>query len=215
MAQSPQIAFEGAVLDQIERSPNGNLPLTPAYQDALQHLKAHHQVYPSADYPGGWVTARSLTASPAFAAANLAAWAAQTAPVLALEENASIFARYLASLAPQLRPKAEAYRLKAVGKPIHHRKGHGTVHDPVHSLLLVPGLGLHPGLPGNYLFGWLAEVPQQGGSSHWAIDLHDNDDGGAWVEFSTLAEAVAKWEELVLSAPFSFAEAGDLGLTIR
>ena len=58
-----------------------------------------------------------------------------------LETNKSIYDRYVASLPVALRARAEAQRLTVTGKPILHRAKHGhtAVHDPLHTLFLVPG----------------------------------------------------------------------------
>lgn len=150
MSYDPNAEFDHTVLDKIEASPIGALPLTPAYQDALNRLYAARQVYVSADHKGGHVTARSLASLPTFQAENLPALIAGEIDDEALEPNASIYDRYVQSLPEELRARAESHRLAVIGKPILHRARHGheVVHDPMHTLFLVPGGGPHPGLPG-------------------------------------------------------------------
>jgi hypothetical protein len=199
----------------IEHSPTGAVPFTPTYQAALARLYASHQIYASADHKSGHVTARSLAKLPLFHANNLAALSAGAIDVTGLESNASIFERYLQSLPAAVRAKAESYRLKVVGRPVHHRKHHGAIapgiHDPVHSLFLVPGAGPHPGLPGNYLYGSVFELVHPGAVSTWAVQLHDADDGASLVEVATLAEALEKLQEVLASAPFHLSELAALG----
>lgn len=219
MSQDPHASFDQTVLDLIEHSPTGAVPFTPTYQDALKRLSASHQVYGSADHKDGHVTVRSLAALPLFHAGNLDALGAGTIQPADLEANAAIFARYVASLPAALRPKAEAHRLKVVGRPIHHRKHHGAlpagIHDPVHSLFLVPGTGPHPGLPGNYLHGSLFEVLHAGAPATWAVQLHDADDGAATCETPTLPAALEKMQEALASAPFHLSELDALGFKLN
>ena len=127
MPSDPHAPFDQTVLEMIEHSPVGAVPHTPTYQDALGRLYATHQVYASADHKDGHVTARLLARLPLFHAGNLDAVAAGTADVTALEGNAAIFDRYLASLPAALRARAEGHRLKVVGRPVHHRKHHGAI----------------------------------------------------------------------------------------
>jgi hypothetical protein len=216
MAQDPHAQFDSTVLDKIELSPVGAVPHTPAYQDALKRLYSSHQVYANADHKDGHVTARSLSACLCFYAGNLDAFAAGQIPDTALEKNADIFERYIQSLNPGQRTKAEAFRVSVPGKPIHHRKHAGAagmqaIHDPVHSLFLVPGGGPHPGLPGNYLYGFLLEVSGKPGVAPWAVHLHDGLDGVELYEAATLAEAFEKLQELLASAPFHLSELAELG----
>jgi hypothetical protein len=216
MPQDPNAQFDSTVLDKIELSPVGAVPHTPAYQDALKRLYASHQVYADSDHKDGHVTARSLTGRPVFHAANLDAYAAGTIEDKVLETNASIFERYVQSLAPAQRTKAEDYRLSVPGKQIHHRKhaGHGApvaIHDPVHTLFLVPGGGPHPGLPGNYLYGFLHEVAGKSGAAAWSLILHDAQDGVELHDAPTLAEAYGKLQEVLASAPFHLGELAELG----
>src|SRR5689334_2204414 len=70
MSIDPHHAFDQTVLDQIEHSAVGAVPMTPSYQDALKRLYASHQVYASADHRDGHVTARSLVGLPSFYAEN-------------------------------------------------------------------------------------------------------------------------------------------------
>ena len=216
MSQDPHAQFDAAVLDKIELSPIGAVPHTPAYQDALKRLYASHQVYADADHKDGHVTARSLSARPCFHANNFDSYVAGRIPDTALEKNADIFERYLQSLSPEKRTKAEVYRTSVPGKPIHHRKHAGgasapAIHDPVHSLFMVPGGGPHPGLAGNYLYGFVLEVNGKPGAAPWALHLHDGQDGVELYEAATLAEAFEKLQELLASAPFHLSELAELG----
>jgi len=211
MPHDPHEDFDHAVLDLIEHNPSGTVPGTPAYQDALKRLYAAHQVYADADRKDGHVTARSLAKRPSFHAKNLDEWIAGRIEAEALEANSGIFDRYLQSLPSERRAKAEARRLVVAGRPAHHRHKHeGTVvHDPVHSLFLVPGAGPHPGLSGNYLYGSVYETGVK--ASPWAVNVHDNDDGAALFEAPTLPEALAKLQEVLESAPFNLDELEGLG----
>jgi len=213
MPHDPNEQFDHAVLDMIEHSPIGSVPVTPAYQDALKRLYASHQVYSSADHRDGHVTARSLAGRPSFHAANLEAVAAGTSPPGSLEQNDAIFDRYLGSLPQAQRRAAEAHRLRVVGRPVHHRlkhaggEGPAGPHDLTHTVFLVPGCGPHPGLPGNYLYGSLVEV----GATSWAVHVHDRDDGAALAEAPSLQAAAASLRELLECAPFAMEELGALG----
>lgn len=212
MPHDPHAQFDHAVLDMIDHSPVGAVPATPAYQDALIRLYAAHQVYSSADHREGHVTARSLAALPAFHASNLAALIGGEINAEQLEANASIFDRYVGSLPESRRAKAETYRLTVAGRPEHHRK-HGVmeaVHDPIHSLFLVPGTGTHHGLPGNYLYGSVLQLTTAD-DAPWAIHLHDSDDGVAVIDVPTMAAALAKLIEVIESAPFTMSELDGLG----
>jgi len=218
MSHDPHASFDQSVLDMIEHSPVGAVPHTPTYQDALRRLYASHQVYASADHKDGHVTVRSLTALPPFHASNLDALIAGQIEPAALEGNPAIYDRYMASLPPALRDHAETHRLKVVGRPIQHRKHHGAaeapeIHDPVHSLFLVPGSGPRLGLPGNYLHGSLFEIMHPGAPATWAVQLHDSDDGASTLECPTLREAVAVVQEVLACAPFHLSELDALGFT--
>ncbi len=207
MPHDPHAAFDHGVLDLIEQSPVGAVPATPAYQDALGRLRASHQVYPDADHPKGYVTVRSLAPRAVFHADNLEAWASGAIDAPELEANAKIFDRYVASLPPALRPKAEALRLIVAGRPKHHRKHGGVIaHDPVHTLFLVPGAGTAPGIPGNYLYGSLLQLRPDATTGGWAVHVHDSDDGAALCDCATLPEAYAKLQEVISSAPFHLSE---------
>ena len=215
MSQDPHAQFDEAVLDMIDRSPIGAVPSTPAYQDALVRLYAAFKIYSSADHKDGHVTARSLAASPSFKAGNLDQLATGGISPEALEANATIFDRYVQSLTMERRKKAETFRLSVAGRPAHHRK-HGTVeavHDPMHTLFLVPGTGPHPGLPGNYLYGSVLQLGTASDSS-WALHLHDSDDGVAVFDARTMAEALDKLTELEESAPFAMKEIEALGFRL-
>jgi hypothetical protein len=212
MPLDAQAQFEQTVLDLIDHSPVGAVPYTPAYQDALKHLYASHQVYASADHKGGHVTARSLATAPVYHAANLAEVAAGRVAPEALELNAAIFDRYVAALPVARRAAAEGHRLTVAGRVAHHRAKHGvvTAHDPIHTLFLVPGTGPHPGLPGNYLYGSAFQLHATADSA-WLVQLHDAEDGAVIADAPTLADALAKVEELLASAPFNMNELSELG----
>lgn len=211
MTADPHAQFDQTVLELIEHHPHGAVPGTPAYQDALRRLYATHQIYASADFKDGHVTARSLASAPVFHAANLPELLAGRIAPEALEANGTIFDRYVAYLPATLRPKADGLRLRVAGKPVHHRTKQPTIHDPVHSLFLVPGTGPHPGLPGNYLYGSLFETGPDPTTGHWAVQLHDADDGAAVFDATSLADALGKLEEVLASAPFTLGELDALG----
>jgi len=212
--RDPNEHFDQTVLDLIEHSPVGAVPATPTHQDALKRLYAAHQVYADADHREGHVTARSLARLPAFHAKNLDELIAGRIGAEALEPNASIFDRYIHSLPAERRAKTEARRLIVAGRPIHHRAHHAVTaaHDPVHSLFLLPGGGPHPGLPGNYLYGSVYETGA--GSSPWAVNLHDSDDGAALFEAPSIQDALAKLQEVLESAPFTLVELEALGFRL-
>jgi hypothetical protein len=216
MSHDPHAQIDQTVLEKIEQSSIGAVPHTPTYQDSLRRLYATHQVYASADHKEGHVTARSLAKLPLFHANNLDVLVAGKIDAAALEPNASIYDRYVQSLPATLRDKAEAQRLKVIGRPILHRKHHGpgealVVHDPVRSVFLVPGSGPHPGLPGNYLYGSLDEVMHPGAVSTWTIQLHDNDDAVSSLSAATLSEALTALQDVLASAPFHLNELAALG----
>jgi hypothetical protein len=208
----PNAEFDHAVLDKIEQSPIGALPLTPAYQDALKRLYAARQVYPSANHKGGHVTARSLTQLPFFHANNLEAFIAGEISDEAIEPNGNIYDRYVASLPAAHRATAETFRLAVIGKAVHHRAkaGHAVVHDPLHTLFLVPGSGPHPGLPGNYLHGSVFHVGDEA-TGHWVIHIHDREDGACIFHTPKLPDALGKVQEVLASAPFHLTELDALG----
>ena len=208
----PHAEFDHAVLDKIEASPIGALPMTPSYQDALKRLYAAQQVYPSADHKGGHVTARSLATLPSFHAENLGPFMAGGITEDQLETNKSIYDRYVAWLPVALRARAEAQRFAVTGKPILHRAklGHAAVHDPLHTLFLVPGAGPHPGLPGNYLHGAVFHVGDEATWS-WVVHVHDSEDGATRYSSPKLPEALSKLEEVLASAPFHLNELNELG----
>ena len=212
MPQDRNSQFDQTVLDLIEHSPVGAVPFTPAYRDALTRLYQTHQAYPDADHKDGHVTARSLAKLPSFHANNLDALiAGQIAPE-ALETNASIFDRYVQFLPADRRAKAEGLRQMVAGRVAHHRAKHGvvTIHDPIHTLILVPGTGPHPGLPGNYLYGSAFQFTAES-QSPWAVHLHDSDDGAALFDAPSMEVALAKLQEVLESAPFNMNELGALG----
>jgi len=197
------------VLEMIEHSPVGAVPRTLTHQDSLKRLLSTQQVYASADYKDGYVTARSLAKLPSFYAENLDALIAGQIVTDALEANARIFDRYVQSLPEAHRVRAESKRLTVAGKPAHHRSKHdgAVIHDPVHSLFLVPGAGVHSGLPGNYLYGFVHEV----NAGAWTIHLHDSDDGASSFAAQDLNDALAKLQEVIASAPFHLSELEALG----
>jgi hypothetical protein len=205
--------FDQTVLEMIEHSPVGAVPYTPAYNDALARLYASHQVYAAADHKGGHVTVRSLATRPAFYASNLEEFLAGKIDANALEANTRVFDRYLQSLNPAQRARAEAARVLVIGKAAHHRAKHGVaaVHDPLHALFLVPGAGPHPGLPGNYLHGSVFHIGADDASGSWAVHLHDSDDGAMLFDVAALPEALAKMQEIIASAPFHLSELAALG----
>lgn len=212
----PHAQIDQTVLEKIESSPIGALPRTPTYQDSLRRLYATHQVYASADFKDGHVTARSLTRAPSFYANNLDALVAGKIAVSALETSNSVFSRYVQSLSEPLRAKAETLRDKAVARAIQHRKHHGpgeapAIHDPANILFLVPGTGPHPGMPGNYLRGALIEVMHPGADSTWRIEIHDNEDGVSELAAATLPESLAVLQDVIASAPFHLEELEALG----
>lgn len=214
MSQDPHAEFDHTVLDKIELSPVGAVPSTPAYQDALKRLYTHRKVYASADHKAGHVTARSLTQLPSFYANNLDAFIAGEIADDALEPSASIYNRYVESLGIDQRARAEAQRLMVIGKPTHHRARHGAAieHDPMHTLFLVPGAGPNPGLPGNYLHGSVFHIGPDADTGSWVIQVHDSLDGICEFKTPLLADALAKMQELIASAPYHLDELVDLGL---
>jgi hypothetical protein len=216
MPQPQNSQFDQTVLDMIEHSPVGAVPVTPAYQDAIRRLYASHQAYPDADHKNGHVTARSLIKLPSFYASNLDAVVAGQARAEELEPNAKIFDRYVQSLPALLRAKAEGFRLTVAGKVAHHRAKHGgdAIHDPVHTHFLVPGTGPHPGLPGNYLHGSALQISADAATSRWAVTLHDSDDGVASYDAPNMADGLAKLQEVLASAPFNMNELEALGFRL-
>ena len=216
MPHHPHEAFDHTVLDMIERSPIGAVPNTPDHQDALIRLHAAHQVYADADHKDGHVTARSLAKSPNYHAGNLEAFIAGEIEADKLESNLSIFDRYVQSLPPARRAAAESHRTTVAGRPIRHRAKHvgdarEAIHDPLHTLFLVPGSGRHPGLPGNYLYGSVFQGGAHTSTAPWTVQLHDSFGGGVACDAATLPLALAKVQEVLASAPFAMDELADLG----
>lgn len=213
MSQDPNAAFDHTVLDLIDHSPTGAVPATPAYQDALKRLYASQQIYASADHKNGHVTARSLASAPSFFAANLADFMAGKIDADALESNNHIFDRYVQSLPAAARARAEGFRVAAAGKVAHHRAKHGAtaVHDPLHTLFLVPGAGPNHGLPGNYLHGSVFHIGPSLEAGAWAVHVHDSDDGAALFETPVLADALTAMQDVIASAPFHLDELAALG----
>ncbi|HXQ82373.1 MAG TPA: hypothetical protein VN775_13730 [Opitutaceae bacterium] len=220
MSHDPNAQFDQAVLEMIEHSPIGAVPVTPTYQDALARLYASHQIYAHADHRDGHVTARSLARLPCYRANNLEALVAGQLGEGALESNASIFDRYTGSLTARLRAEAASYRDKVLGRPVLHRAKHvGTerlpvAHDLMHTLFLVPGAGPHPGLPGNYLYGSVLQEGAEGVPGPWAVNLHDRDDGAALFMAPDMKEALAKLQEVLECAPFNMGELEALGFRL-
>lgn len=220
MRNDPSAQLDDSVLEMIEHSPVGAVPNTPAFQDALNRLRASHRVYADADHRDGNVTARSLAARPAFHAANLEALVCGAIAAEALESNASIFDRYVQALPAALHARAEGFRIKVVGRPVHHRAKHAggerlpVAHDLPHTIFLVPGAGPHPGLPGNYLHGSVAQAGPDGAPGSWVLHIHDNDDGAAICEFPVMKEALARLQDVLGSAPFDMNELEALGFRL-
>jgi hypothetical protein len=212
MSVNPHASFDESVLEMIERSPVGAVPNTPSHRDALKRLYASHQIHADADHKDGHVTARSLASRPSFHAANLDAFIAGTIDAAALEPNAKIFDRYVASLPADRRVRAEARRLDVAGRPAHHRKHGGVVaHDPVHTLFLVPGAGPNVGLPGNYLYGSVLQLSIDPAVPGWSVHIHDSEDGAAQCDVPSMAAALEKFQEVLASAPFALVELDALG----
>jgi len=212
MSHDPHAQIDQTVLEMIEHSPVGAVPHTPSYQDALKRLRASHQVYASADHKGGHVTVRSLASLPLFHAQNLDAFLAGKIDAEALESDTSIFSRYMQSLPAALREKAEVARALVVARKAHHRAKHGVeaTHEPVHTLFLVPGGGPNPGLPGNYLYGSVLQA-----EAVWTLHVHDSLDGAAKCDASSQADAFAKLQEVLASAPFQLSELDALGFRLN
>lgn len=98
MPHNPHANFDQTVLEMIEHSPVGAVPVTPAYQDAIRRLYVANRAYADADHKDGHVTARSLAKLPLFHANNLMELVASQIAPEALEANGSIFDRYIQSL---------------------------------------------------------------------------------------------------------------------
>jgi hypothetical protein len=217
MSQDPNSQFDQTVLEMIEHSQGGTVPGTPSYQDALKRLYAAHKVYANSDRKDGHVTARSLGAAQIFHASNLEDVIAGRVGVESLEGNTAIFDRYLASLPIVVRPKAESFRQRVAGRPVHHRAKHlgaeklPAAHDLLHTLFLVPGAGAHPGLPGNYLYGSVVEAPPGSAHGPWSVHVNDSDDGDAVFDAPSMQGAFAKLQEVLESAPFKMDELEGLG----
>jgi hypothetical protein len=219
VSQDPNAQFDSTVLEMIEHSPVGAVPSTPSYQDALKRLYAAHRIYADADHRDGHVTARTLARLPSFHAANLGELVAGAIDVGALEGNSSIFDRYVRSLPAALQGRAEGFRARVAGRPVLHRKHAGADrahahHELTHSLFLVPGAGPHPGIPGNYLYGSALQTGTEAAPGHWAVQVHDSDDGAAVFDAADMAGAFAKLQEVLDSAPFDMGELGGLGFRI-
>lgn len=217
MSQDPHADFDHSVLDKIELSPIGAVPTTPSYQDAMRRLYAARQVYAHADHKDGHVTARSLATLPIFHAHNLSDFVAGKISEEDLESNASIYDRYVASLAAYLQERAEACRVMVIGKPAQHRAKHDSehVHDPMHMLFLIPGAGPHPGIPGNYLHGAVFHLGADEATGSWVIHVHDSDDGLAEFKTPTRAAVLAMLEDVLASAPFHLSELDTLDFVMN
>ncbi len=217
MPLDSQAQFDQHLLEMIASNPTGAVPVTPAHQEALARLVSAHQVYPSADHKDGYVTMHTLAQLPCFHAENLEAVMMAEAEQSTLESDDRIYDRYVASLPAQRREAAEDLRGIAVGRKLLHRAKHdGTVvHDPIHSLFLIPGAGPHPGLPGNYLHGSIFQDHLHDLARAWAVHLHDRDDGAATIEVPTRDAALEKLQELLASAPFQLSELDALGFQMN
>ena len=217
MPHAPLTPFDHTVLDLIDHNPTGSVPRTSTHDESLKRLQAALQVFHSSDYKDGFVTARALARQSLFVAAGLQELAAHPADVSQVEANAAVFDRYVASLPAAQRARAETFRLSTAGRPVHHRvkAGGALVHDPLHSIFLVPGVGPQPGLPGNYLRGSLDELPSAGGQPRYRLQVLDADTDAAVCELPTLAEALARLRDLIESAPFHLSELEALGFESR
>lgn len=217
MPSSPHAEFDQTVLEMIEHSPSGAVPHTPTYDDAVVRLHAAQQIYTSADFPEGYVTARSLAQRPRFQAQNLAAYIEAAPGTVALESNQAIFERYLQTLPAAARTRAEDFRLRVAGRPIHHRSkgGQPVAGDPLHTIFLVPGAGPRPGLPGNYLYGALEEKTDAPADARWCIQILDTDNNAAVCAAASLAEAHGRLQEMWECVPFHLTELESLGFTLH
>ena len=217
MPNAPITPFDLTLIDLIEHSPTGSVPRTPTYGESLTRLMAALQVFHSSDYKDGFVTARSLASQPLFVAAGLLELEAHPGDFSKLESNVAVFDRYVSSLPAGQRARAEGFRLATAGRPIHHRvkAGGELMHDPLHSIFLVPGAGPQPGLPGNYLRGSLDEVSTAPGELRYRIRVLDSDTDSAVCELPTLAEALARLRDLTESAPFHLSELEAFGFESR
>lgn len=114
------------------------------------------------------------------------------------------------------RARAEGCRIIVAGKPAHHRAKHGgtVVHDPLHTFLLVPGAGPHPGLPANYLHGSVFHVGLDETTGSWEIHVHDSEDGASRFGAPTRPEALTKLQEVLERAPFHLNELDSLGFQL-
>ncbi len=209
--------FDHVVLDLIDHSPTGSVPRTPTHDESITRLLAAQQVYHSADFKDGFVTTRHLSSQPHFVATGLAELAAHPDDPSQLETNGAVFDRYVASLPEAQRVRAETFRLTTAGRPIHHRPKAGgvLVHDPIHSIFLVPGTGPKTGLPGNYLRGSLDELPAVDGQPRFRIQVLDSDTDAAVCELPTLAAAMERLHDLIESAPFHLSELEAFGFETR
>lgn len=209
--------FEQQVIEMIDQSPVGAVPHTPAHQEALRHLLAMHQVYPSADYADGFVTVHALAALPSFWASNLEDVMTGRVEDTQVEPDSVVFDRYVASLPEGLRESAEARRKQVLGGRVHHRHhaGEAPVVDPLHTLFLVPGAGAGPGLPGNYLYGVMAAPPISEPAAAWTVQIHDRDGGAATRRVSDRAAAWDALQDVLASAPFLLSELVDLEFTLN
>ena len=217
MSIAAHAQFDQTVLDMIEFSPTGAVPHTPTHQDALGRLRTSHQVYPSADFKTGHVTVRSLAGRPSFHAGKLAAFLAGEAEAADLETDAYVFGRYVRSLPPDAQGRAEAHRATVVGRRLHHRARHGVegAPDPAHALFLVPGSGVHPGLPGNYLYGSILQTGADPVAGGWSIHVHDVENGTAVCDLAGRAEAAARFQDVLASSPFLLSELAELGFRLN
>lgn len=163
------------------------------------------------------MTARALAKQPLFHAQNLDALLKGSIEVEALEPNGGIFDRYLHSLPAGLQARAATFREAVSGRPIHHRTKAGVMltRDPLNTIFLIPGAGLQPGLPGNYLYGGITEHHDEKHPQPWCVHVHDTSNDAALFDSSTLTEALEKVQELLASVPFHMNELEALGFRIE
>jgi hypothetical protein len=215
MPLSNDPSLDQEVLDMIERSPTGSVPRTPTFDDAVARLRASQQIFSSADHKDCHVTARSLAKLPVFCAKNLKEFLAADQAGIELEPNNSIYDRYLQSLSPAVRQRAEGFRLIIAGRPVHHRIKTGQGRDPLHSIFLIPGGGPHVGYPGNYLHGLISEKPDASQTNRCSITICDAEHDTASFEASSVKEAAEKLDEVLESIPFHLTELEALGFSIH
>lgn len=213
MVLSDDGVFDQTVLGLIEQTTNGVVPRTPSYDESTTRLRAAGQIYANSDFPGGFVTARSLARLPLFAAANLEACVNCGDGSVTPEPNLAVFERYLQSLRPELRARAETFRVPLAGHPVHHRAKGGAApsREPLNLLFFIPGGSKHRTLPGNYLHGFLKEGVA---GAPWELRVADAERGTARLTAATREEAFGKYAELTASVPFLLGELEALGFSL-